>query len=145
MKLTRDTIRMVLIDDAVNDRELLQFALTQAGFTHPLTPFESAGIALDYFTNAKAVGAELPHLVLLDLNMPVVDGVRALALVREAAECRELPVIILTGSDDVNKRRELAHLGIFSFLKKQHDNANVVAALDDFIGLYNDVVLAPSK
>jgi CheY-like chemotaxis protein len=69
--------------------------------------------------------------------MPLIDGVRALHRLREASSFRDLPVIILTGTDNPATRCELAHLGIFRFLKKQPNFANVISALDDFISFYN--------
>jgi len=137
MKLNRKNLRILLVDDDEHDAELLQCVLIETGFTHPLTHFRNGAIALEYFKYTKATGSLVPHIVLLDLNMPLIDGVRALHRLREASSFRDLPVIILTGTDDPAKRCELAHLGIFRFLKKQANCANVVSALDDFISFYN--------
>jgi len=85
-----------------------------------------------------------PHVILLDVNMPTMDGVQALHHLREASAFRDLPVIILTGSDDPAQRRQLAHLGIFRFLKKQSNCGHVVSALDDFIDLANHEPSSPA-
>ena len=140
MKLSRENLRIALVDDDANDRSLLLAALSAAGFTYPPTQLENGEIALEFFKYMKATGAVAPHLIILDINMPLVDGVRALHNLREASAFRDLPVIILSGDDDPAKRRELAHLGIFRILKKQANCANVISALDDFIGLYNHEV-----
>ena len=140
MKLDRANLQIALVDDEENDCELLQAALAEAGFKRPLTYLRNGEIALEYFKYLKARGAAWPHLLMLDINMPVMGGVDALRLLREASSFRNLPVIILTGSEDTAKRRDLAHLGIFRFLKKQPNGANVISALDDFIGLYNHEV-----
>ncbi|MCE0498453.1 MAG: response regulator [Methylacidiphilales bacterium] len=137
MNLTRENLRIVLVDDDKNDGELLRIALVKAGFTRPLTHFTNGGIALEYFKYIKATDSSPPHIILLDINMPLVDGVNLLHRLREASSFRDMPVIVLTGSDNVAKRHELAHLGIFRFLKKLSDGSNVISALNDFIGLYN--------
>ena len=137
MNLTRKNLRLLLADDDDNDSELLRRALTQAGFTHPLTHFRNGAIALEYFKYAKATGSQVPHLILLDLNMPLIDGVGALHRLRKASPFRDVPVIILTGDDDVQKRHEVAQLGIFRYLTKEIHGTNVIAALDDFIEFYN--------
>ncbi len=142
MNLDRENLRLVLIDDDENECELVKAALNRAGFTHPLTHLTNGGIALEYFKYLKATGSPAPHVVLLDLNMPLINGVRALHNLREASAFRDLPVIILSGEDDPKKRRELAQLGIFRLLKKQSNCLNVISALDDFIGLYNHDVAA---
>lgn len=138
MKLTRENLRILLVDDDENDVELLSRSLHDAGFTQSITHFTNGSIALQYFRYTKATGAAAPHIILLDLNMPLIDGVRALHLLREVSSFRELPVIILTGADDKAKRIEAAKLGIFRFLKKKDDRLNVIAALDDFIGFANN-------
>jgi CheY-like chemotaxis protein len=144
MKLERSNLRLVLVDDDAKDCELLQTALAEKGFSHPLTYFNNGEAALNYFKGTRTIGATAPHIILLDINMPLINGVDALHSLRETSSFRDLPVIILTGIDAAAKRRELAHLGIFRFLRKQADSANVVAALDDFIGLYNHVNLPPA-
>src|SRR5277367_5223057 len=137
IKLSRKTLRILLVDDDENDCELLRAALIETCFTHHITQFRNGAITLEYFKYTKATGSMVPHILLLDLKMPLIDGVRALHRLREASSFRDLPVIILTGTDNPATRCELAHLGIFRFLKKQPNFANVISALDDFISFYN--------
>jgi len=138
MKLARNNLRILLVDDDQNDAELLRRALIEAGFTHSLTHFKNGAITLEYFKYKKATGSSVPHIVLLDLNMPLIDGVRALHRLREVSSFRDLPVIILSADVNPAKRCEVAELGIFRFLKKQIHSASVISALDDFIGFYNN-------
>src|SRR5277367_1716387 len=135
--LSRKTLRIVVVDDDENDCELLRATLIETGFTHHITQFRNGAITLEYFKYTKATGSTVPHILLLDLKMPLIDGVRALHRLREESSFRDLPVIILTGTDNPATRCELAHLGIFRFLKKQPNFANVISALDDFISFYN--------
>jgi CheY-like chemotaxis protein len=137
MKLARKDLRIVLVDDDENDYELLRVALSKAGFTHPLTYLRNGGIVAEYFKYTKATGSLAPHIMLLDINMPLIDGAHALELLRKSSSFSKLPVIILSGADDPAKRRKVARQGIFRFLKKESDNANVISALDDVIGFYN--------
>ena len=138
MKLTRENLRILAVDDDDNDAELLRLMLAGAGFTHPVTHFRNGAITLEYFKYTKATGSLVPHIILLDINMPLIDGVRALRRLREASSFRNLPVIILSSNEDPAKRREAAELGIFRFLKKLPTCGNVISALEDFIGLYNN-------
>jgi len=137
MNLDRKNLRIAVVDDDEFDRELLQNHLIQAGFTHPLVQLRNGSIALEYFKYTKATGALAPHIVLLDINMPLIDGVRALHRLREASSFRDLPVIILSADENPAKMQQVAELGIFRFVKKQPDCADVVAALDDFIRSLN--------
>jgi len=137
MNVARENLRILLVDDDEQDCELVRAALIKAGFTHPLTRLKNGGITMEYSKNTKATGASVPHIILLDLNMPHIDGVRALQQLRATSLFHDVPVIILSGDDDPAKRREVAHLGIFRFLKKESNSANVVSALNDFLGFYN--------
>ena len=144
MKLARKNLRILLVDDAENDAELLRCVLVAAGFTHSLTHFRNGAITLEYFKYTKATGSLVPHIILLDLNMPLIDGVRALRRLREESSFRDLPVIILSADIDPAKRCEVAKLGIFRFLKKQANNANVISALDAFMDFYNNEDASPA-
>lgn len=135
--LTRDNLRIALIEDNKDDRELLWETLLDAGFMQPLVHFDSVSAAFDYFQFLHANGSVEPHVVLLDVNMPIIDGVDALRCLNKAPAFRKTSTIVLTGADSPEIRREMAQIGIFKFLIKQHDNANVIAALDEFILLFN--------
>lgn len=137
MKLARENLRIMLIEDNDTESELLQEVLLDAGFAYPLTKLQNGGVAIEFFTYAKAAGSPMPHIVLLDLNMPLIDGVHALRCLRGAASFSDLPVIVLTGFEDPAKKVELAQMGIFRFLEKVPNYANVITALDDFMRLAN--------
>ena len=78
MKLTRKNLRVVVVDDDENDTDLLRRALIKAGFIHPFTHFTDGEVAFGYFQYTKATGSTAPHIILLDINMPVINGVDAL-------------------------------------------------------------------
>ena len=134
-------IVILLADDDEDDRMLTTDALHVSKLANDLKTVNDGEELMDYlFHRGKYAApgqAPRPGLVLLDLNMPHIDGVRALQQLRATSLFHDVPVIILSGDDDPAKRREVAHLGIFRFLKKESNSANVVSALNDFLGFYN--------
>ena len=58
-----------------------------------------------------------PHLLLLDLNLPRIDGLEVLRMIRAGAKFKNLPVIVVTSSDSPADRRETAKLGAQYFRK----------------------------
>ena len=82
-------IRVVLIDDSDEIREVLRLALQRGA------EFTVVAEAADGRAGLAAVDAHQPHLVLLDIAMPVMDGLQALPLIRQASPGSV--VVILTG------------------------------------------------
>ncbi|MCW2760683.1 MAG: ATP-binding region, ATPase domain protein [Marmoricola sp.] len=86
------TISVVLIDDSADLLFLVRGALERSG------KFRVVAEAADGEQGVRAVGASQPDLVLLDIAMPVMDGLQALPLIRE--ECPSAIVVMLSAFDD---------------------------------------------
>ena len=82
--------RVVVIDDSVDIRDLLRFALSAAGM-------EVVGEAGDGRAGIEVVRAERPDLVMLDLSMPVMDGLEALPLIRDLVP--DGRIVVFSGFD----------------------------------------------
>lgn len=86
--------RILLVEDNQADAILLQEALRQADVRHPVDVVTDGEKALDYLQTTE----QLPTLILLDLNLPRMDGREVLRQVKGDPVTREIPVIILTTS-----------------------------------------------
>lgn len=99
---------ILLVEDNKDDRDLTLLAFEEADIANPVRVCEDGQEALDYlFGEGKYQGSEpnpMPHLMLLDLNLPKIDGLEVLKRVRGHRRTRLLPVIILTSS---RERRDL--------------------------------------
>ena len=91
MAIRERPARVVVIDDSVDLRGLLSFALSRAGMN-------VVGEAGDGSAGIEVVREERPDLVLLDLSMPVMDGVEALPLIRELVPDGQ--IIVFSGFDE---------------------------------------------
>ena|SRR5881396_1409132 len=72
---------------------------------------------------------EMPDLILLDVSMPVMDGIEALAALKANAATRDIPVVILSadaGQDDIERARRL---GALNFIPKPFTGDALVASL----------------
>ena len=109
-------------EDNDDDFVLLRCAFESAGFPHKLVGVINGVEAVDYlyadepFTNRSTF--PFPDLVLLDLQMPVMDGIAVLAAVKERREFRSLPIIVLSATDDQEVIREAYKLGAKDVLTK---------------------------
>ncbi|MFF3565374.1 response regulator [Streptomyces sp. NPDC002574] len=112
---------VLLVEDDAADAMLIEDALTAHG-TRNITQVEDGMAALDYLRDPAN---PRPHLIVLDLNMPRMNGRELLAVIKTDEDLRMIPVVVLTTSsapDDVS--------GAY----RQHANAYVTKPvnLDDF-------------
>ena len=77
--------------------------------------------------------AEKPAVVLLDLSMPVLDGLAVAKALREHERTRELPLVVLTAETDVRVAKHAYELGVVGFFTKPFDPAAVAGFVRDVI------------
>jgi diguanylate cyclase (GGDEF)-like protein/PAS domain S-box-containing protein len=102
--------RILVVDDDAGGRRLTRATLTRAGFH--VTEAPDGQKALD------AMRAELPDLVLMDVSMPVMDGFIACAELRQLPGGNRVPVIMMTGLDDVQSIEHAFEVGATDFITK---------------------------
>ena len=107
-----DARRVLIAEDEEPVRHMLTafFETTYAGRGIAVEAVADGAAAID------AVRRTAPALVLLDLEMPGVDGVTAFRAIRELHP--RLPVIIVTGNESARTAAELTALGVFSYMPK---------------------------
>ena len=130
---------ILLIEDNPDDVELTRIAFAEAGVDRQMVVVRDGAEALDYlFTRGRHAGregADLPAIVLLDLNLPKVDGREVLQAIRGDARTRALPVVVLTTSDEPFDVEATYALGVNSYIRKPVDFEQFVAVVKQ-IGLY---------
>lgn len=123
-------IDLLLVEDNPADAELAQEALRESSVRFEVHVVCDGERALDFLHRRGAYeAARRPRLVLLDLNLPKVKGAEILADIRASADLRELPVVVLTSSDNEAERRELYALGANCYLTKPLDHASFVTMI----------------
>lgn len=98
----------------VEDEEILLTALSEQ---LKQEGFEVVG-AKDGVEGVEKAAAEKPALILLDLVMPRLDGIGALTQLKEGAETKNIPVVILTNLSDYDKISDALALGAMDYLVK---------------------------
>ncbi|MCQ4313238.1 response regulator [Pseudomonas stutzeri] len=114
-------IRILLIEDSATDGELTIRALGKHGLAERVTWLRDGAQALDYLyrNGAYAERAEIPRLlILLDLKLPKVGGLRLLERLKADPDKASIPIIVLTSSAEDRDLEEAYRLGVNSYLVK---------------------------
>lgn len=131
-----DLMRILLVEDSLPDIELTLEALAEAKVANEVTVVRDGAAALDVLLRrGEHTGAARPDLVILDLNLPKLNGHEVLAAMREDPELRRIAVAVLTTSGAEADVVKTYDLGANCYLTKPVDMEQfmrVVRAVDDF-------------
>ena len=118
---------VLLVDDDANDVLLARLALERAGHEHTVYSVPGGLEAIAYLNGdppyQDRLRYPLPALVLLDIQMPRMDGFEVLRWVRNQPNFANLPVVMLTGSHTKSVAETARLLGATSFFVKDFANA----------------------
>jgi CheY-like chemotaxis protein len=122
---------ILFVEDDPHDVELTLDALKQANITNPIRVIRDGAEALDYlFHMTEHVGRRRltrPQMILLDLNLPKVDGLEVLRRIKADPRTRMIPVAVLTGSRNDRDLAASKKLGAEAFIVKPVDFQNFSA------------------
>jgi DNA-binding response OmpR family regulator len=112
--------RIVLcVDDDADDRELVCFTINEIDPSFKVEHAENGLEAIEYLNNAK-ITDNLPCLLILDINMPKMDGKETLAKIKKDKHLEELPVVIFSTSDNPIDKIYCANYGVELVTKPSH-------------------------
>jgi CheY-like chemotaxis protein len=131
--MTERSITILMADDDPDDRLLAAEALRESRVSNDLRFVENGEELLDYLRRrgrwADPSASPRPGLVLLDLNMPRMDGREALAEIKADPELRRIPVVVLTTSRAETDVARSYDLGANSFIAKPVTFGGLVDAM----------------
>ncbi len=129
-------VRILLVEDNPLDVRLTKEMLEDAKIGNDVQVAEDGQAALDYLTKMSESGLQaLPDLVLLDLNLPRIDGRKLLALMKADDRFKHIPVAVLTASNKDEDVLASYNLKAVCFVTKPVDMTQmlkIVECVDDF-------------
>jgi CheY-like chemotaxis protein len=112
-------IHVLLAEDNRGDIILVSEALVAHNVPHNIQVATDGAEAMDFVMRMGKPGeAPCPDILLLDLNLPKIDGHEILREFRRHPECTTTPVIILSSSDRPSDREKVRALGVTRYFKK---------------------------
>jgi len=130
---------VLLVEDNPNDLELALLAFERSRFANQIDVARDGAEALDYLfargSFASRDGADPPRVVLLDIKLPLLDGIQVLKQIKADDRLRHLPVVMLTSSAEDRDLAACYELGVNSYIVKPVDIDQFFTAIQN-IGMY---------
>jgi len=138
MNTTRSELHILLIEDSRADAKIIERALREGAIAHHLTVIPDGRHALNYLfalRDGPAPTAGEPDLILLDLNLPGLDGCQVLTRIKSDPFLRLIPVIVLTTSHRDEDVLQSYQAGANTYIPKPAEYSRyceLVATLRDY-------------
>ena len=116
MKITNKPI--LLVEDDQVDVMTVKRALKEIHVTNPVVNLENGEEALKYLRDPQSIK---PCIILLDLNMPIMNGIEFLRVVKHDALLKRTPVVVLTTSEEQQDKVNSFDLGVAGYMAKPVD------------------------
>ena len=123
---TENRGRVLVVDDVPAIRELLREHLREIGFS-----VEGAGDGNEALQKARI---SIPNVILLDVDMPVMDGYETLSAIRGEDDLCSIPVIVCSSEEDMDRVQECLDSGADDYVFKPFNGPMLLARIDNLLG-----------
>ncbi len=143
----RHSIVILMADDDMEDRDFAEKALKKSRLCNTIKSVSDGEELMDYLKRRGKYkdpsDSPVPGVILLDLNMPKKDGREALKEIKGDPELKEIPVVVLTTSEDDVDVHRVYDLGANSYITKPVDMQGMVKVMTMLGKYWFDIVTLP--
>ena len=133
---TGQALEIVLIEDSLIDARITIEALKHCGIHHRLSLFRDGKDAMQFLSQSGIYArAPKPDVILLDLFLPDTTGVELLRKFRDNTALSNIPVVVLTSSEDGSDQHECEQLGVSSYIRKPFNEEKFLSVIRRLKGL----------
>lgn len=138
---------ILVADDDTDDQFMLKEAFSSLNFDKEIRTVENGEELLDYLSRkgkySNDASLPFPKLILLDLNMPKIDGRQCLRLIKENPDYCKIPIIIFSTSNNPEDISQSYELGANSYIIKPYSYNELVEIIDIIKKYWFTVVKIP--
>ena len=109
--------RILVVDDDREDHMILLEYFSGEGLDMFVTFIDNGQKAIEYLESLKDPD-DMPRLIILDLNMPILNGTQTLQRIKQSLHHRNIPVVIYSTSENETERRKCLSLGAVEYMVK---------------------------
>jgi CheY-like chemotaxis protein len=147
--MTTDTRLILFIEDSDDDFFAAERAFKKAGLKNIIRRLTNGDQAIDYLTHRgkfeEPNDAPLPGLILLDLNLPGLDGRDVLRFVKADARLRKIPVIVLTTSNAQKDIQQCYDDGANTYVQKPVELQGFIQAITQLKEYWFEIAILPRE
>lgn len=147
MTSAKHPITVLIAEDDPDDQLLAREAAREGHLEGELKFVEDGQQLLEYLRSLRSHGpdaAGMPGLILLDLNMPRMDGREALRAIKNDPDLRRIPVVVLTSSSAEEDIVSTYDLGVNSFVIKPSEFGRFVETMRSIWRYWTETVALPT-
>ena len=144
--MRQDSLTLLLADDDPDDRMLALEAFAESHLANPIATVEDGQELLDYLYHRgtyEESKPDRPGIILLDLNMPRMDGREALGVIKADPELRRIPIVVLTTSKAEEDIVRTYDLGVNGFITKPVTFDQLVSTIKHLTRYWFEIVALP--
>ncbi|MGH7786500.1 MAG: response regulator [Candidatus Binatia bacterium] len=142
----RQSIKILLVEDDDGHAKLIERNLRKVNLSNPIDRVRDGMEAIEYLHNegrfTDRAQYSLPRLVLLDINMPRMDGIEVLERIKADERLHSLPVIMLTSTDNQAEIDRCYHAGASGYVAKPVNIVSLGEKLER-LGMFLEIVELP--
>lgn len=127
-----DTLKVLLIEDDLIEVMKLSRAIKTLSLTHKITEASNGEEALQILERKD----DLPDIILLDLNMPKINGIEFLKILKADNRLRYIPTVILTTSSNQRDLLECFNIGVSGYVLKPLKYEEYVSKIEKLFGYW---------
>jgi CheY-like chemotaxis protein len=128
--------KIIVVDDDDEDFYTIKCALEDLQLGHRIAHLKNGKNLFEYLENNLTLKQALPHLILLDIKMPILNGIEVLKLLKENNLYKDIPVVIYSTSCNQEEKKRCLELGAKAFIIKQgnyHKSLAFMNSIDHFL------------
>ncbi len=138
-------MEILLVEDSLTDARVTIGNLRQGRIQHRLTLIRDGLEAMEFlYCEGKFARAPRPDLILLDLLLPKMDGLEVLSKLKSSAELNDIPVVVLTVSDEEEDRLQSERLGVDAYITKPVNLEKFVAVVRQLRSFWHADLILPA-